>query len=113
MKVSELKAIINRFRDDDELVIASKTVFSTIGTKPSIPVKSFTIGFDWERGQVIINPEVPVAACDEEFEKAKKTAYEVSEALGFLWMAMGSKDLDDKQKIAAVKRILKSRGFGS
>ena len=111
MKVRDLKAIIDRFRDDDELVVSVKTLHGTIGPRPSIGVQSINAGFDWERGQVIITPKKIVHVGGEEFEEARKVAHNQAEALGFIWMAVTNKNMDAQQKLNAVKRTLRLRGF--
>lgn len=111
MKVRDLKAIIARLPDDDELVVAVKTLHATIGPRPSIGVQSIYSGFDWERGQTIITPTEGVHVGGEQFALAQKAAHNQSEALGFIWMAVTNRTLDHKQKLNAVRRTLRARGF--
>lgn len=62
MKVSELKALLNRpgRHDDDEVMIAIKLPYPTIGPIPMMKLHSANPGFDWEKGKYILRPESPL-----------------------------------------------------
>ena len=58
--VSALNSIIessNRSLEDIEVVIDIKEPVITAGARPCTGVKSVSMGFDWEAGQLRITPE--------------------------------------------------------
>ena len=58
--VSTLNSIIersNRSLEDIEVVIDTKEPVMTFGARPCTEVKSVSMGFDWEAGQLRITPE--------------------------------------------------------
>lgn len=73
MKFKELKEIIERYasyksdrNDDDEVVIALKPPYTTVGGSPYIEVKSMQFGFDWDNGRFFIYPISPLWHIDNE-----------------------------------------------
>lgn len=64
MKLSQLVSILNsiiersnRSLEDIEIVIDTKEPVMTVGARPCTGVKSVSMGFDWEAGQLRITPE--------------------------------------------------------
>ena len=89
MKLSELHRIVNLYHRDDhyedpEVVILIKLPYNTVGSRPMVPVKNITTGFDWEAGKFIIMPEEDLTPSDRDFakqmhdmqERAYKSDYE-------------------------------------
>jgi hypothetical protein len=77
MKLSELHRIVNlHHRDghyeDPEVMIMIKLPYSTVGSRPMVPVKSMSLGFDWEDGKFIIAPEEDLTPSDRDFAKQMK-----------------------------------------
>jgi len=72
MKVSDLKRILEHIKDDDEVMIAVKLPYATVGAIPMVTVKSATSGFDWESGKFILRPEEELTPADRDFAKQMK-----------------------------------------
>lgn len=76
MKVKDLKDLISRFRDEDELVV-SVVSQGSIGPSPSVKVTSIHAGFDWDRGNVIIYAESPLTELTpEDVESIRKSVHD-------------------------------------
>jgi hypothetical protein len=89
MKFSELHRIVNlyhrdRHYEDPEVMILIKLPYNTVGSRPMVPVKNISMGFDWEAGKFIITPEEDITPSDRGFakqmhdmqERAYKSDYE-------------------------------------
>lgn len=111
MRVSELKRILERMRDDDEVVIPIATMAGSVGPKPTVSVTSALQGNDWDRGKLMICTEAPLHIAGDVYAEEQKRARDKGEALAFIWMSCGSRSLDDKQKLAAIRRTIKRFGF--
>lgn len=115
MLVSDLRRILNsshaEMYEDNEVVVAVKRLSTTIGPKPSAKVKHAGFGIDWEKGQFIITTEEGVQELGPTFKADKERAYENSEALAYIWMAISNKSLTPEQKLSNIKSILKTRGW--
>jgi hypothetical protein len=77
MKLSELQRIVNLYycpdsHEDPEVVIMVKLPYATVGSRPSVPVKNISMGFDWEAGKFIIVPAENLTPSDREFAKQMK-----------------------------------------
>jgi hypothetical protein len=77
MKLSELHQIVNLYHRDDhyedpQVVILIKLPYNTVGSRPMVPVKNITMGFDWESGRFIIMPEEDLTPSDRDFAKKMK-----------------------------------------
>jgi hypothetical protein len=72
MKVVDLKRILEHIKDDNEVMIAIKLPYTTIGAIPMVPVKSATSGFDWENGKFILRAEEELTPADRDFAKQMK-----------------------------------------
>ncbi len=72
MKLSELHRIVDlhhsdQLREDPEVVIKIKLPYSTVGSSPTVKVKSMHLGFDWDHGKFIIYPEEELTPSDRDF----------------------------------------------
>jgi hypothetical protein len=85
MKASELKEIVDRLvetrRDDHSVMVLVNRGFPAVGGRHMVGMKSVSVGFDWERGRLILTPTEPVYAGIEDMEKATKFAHRVREAI--------------------------------
>jgi hypothetical protein len=77
MKLSELHRIVNLYHrdehyEDPEVVILIKLPYNTVGSRPMVPVKNITMGFDWESGRFIIMPEEDLTPSNRDFAKQMK-----------------------------------------
>lgn len=76
MKLSELKQRIDRIvevsRYDQEVMIAIKLPYATVGARPMTAVKSVGSGFDWEQGKFIIWPETDLYPSNDELKETFK-----------------------------------------
>jgi hypothetical protein len=99
MKVSELKHKLEHANDDDNVMVAIKLPFSTVGAIPMTSVKYAFTGFDWEKGNFVITPEENLTPADRDFESQMK---EMQEKLG--WVKYENRNL--KSEIKKLKTIL-------
>ena len=76
MKLGEFCDKINLYthdrNKDNEVVIEISLPYSTIGSIPSVGIKSITNGFDWDAGKFIIIPEKYLTYPNEEFAQGMK-----------------------------------------
>lgn len=102
MKLSELHRIVNLYRRDDhyedpEVVILIKLPYNTVGSRPMVPVKNITTGFDWEAGKFIIIPEEDLTPADRDFAKQMK---EMQDRAGWA-------DYENRNLKAEIRRLKK------
>ncbi len=82
MKLSELHRIVNLYYDpenphrDQDVMIATKLPYNTVGAIPMTPVKAASLGFDHESGKFIIHPEENLTPHDVDFAKKFKDLQE-------------------------------------
>lgn len=73
MKAFELKSKLDYYcmhrHTDDEVVIHIKE--RSIGGIVGVPIKSFSAGFDWDAGRLILEPERPLAYYDHNRDTPK------------------------------------------
>ena len=105
MKLSELHRIVNlhhrdELREDPEVVINIKLPYSTVGSSPTVKVKSMHMGFDWDSGKFIITPEEDLTPSDRDFAKQMT---EMQERAG--WADYENRNL--KAEIRRLKKQLK------
>ena len=67
MKVEDLKIALQYAKDSDEVMIAVKLPYVTVGAIPMRPVKNAMSGFDWESGKFIIGPTEALTPADNDF----------------------------------------------
>lgn len=77
MKLSELKRLVDLYhrdghRDDPEVVIQIKLPYSTVGGMPTVKIKNAQMGFDWDNGKFILQPEEDLTPSDRDFAKQMK-----------------------------------------
>lgn len=73
MKVSELKQRLESANDDDDVCVAIKLPFATVGAIPTVNVELVFSGFDWDRGKFIVTPEENLTPADRDFEDTMKS----------------------------------------
>jgi hypothetical protein len=100
MKVSELKYILERVDDDNEVMIAIKLPYTTVGSIPMASVKSAYNGVDWEQGKFILYPDEDLTPSDRDFAKQMK---EMQDRAG--WADYENRNL--KAEIRRLKKQLK------
>lgn len=76
MKVSELKQRLEYAKDDDNVMVAIKLPYVTVGRIPMVSVKHVFTGFDWENGNFVITPEENLTPANNEFAKQMKEMQE-------------------------------------
>jgi hypothetical protein len=69
MKVHELKRILERIDDYEQVMVLIKLPYSTVGSRPMVPVKFANSGFDFEAGKFIIIPDEDLTPSDRDFAK--------------------------------------------
>lgn len=72
MKASELKRILERIKDDHEVMIAITLPYTTVGARPMVAVKHAYLGFDWEAGKFILAPDEELTPANREFAAQMK-----------------------------------------
>ena len=85
MTLSELKELVEQMEqqairqclnlEDVQVVITTHKV-GIIGGTPHTNIKSINLGFDWDRGKLIIHPEQTLREIDRDEIKALKDKYE-------------------------------------
>jgi len=100
MKVSELKRILEHVRDENEVMIAIKLPYSTVGAIPMVAVKSAQNGFDWENGKFILRAEEELSPADRDFAQQMR---DMQEKLG--WAEYEKRNLR-----AEIKKLNKKYG---
>jgi hypothetical protein len=103
MKVSELKRILEHVRDENEVMIAIKLPYSTVGVIPMVAVKSAQNGFDWENGKFILRAEEELSPADRDFAQQMR---DMQEKLG--WAEYEKRNLR-----AEIKKLNKKYGIES
>jgi hypothetical protein len=105
MKLSELHRIVNlhyrpEWPEDPEIMIMIKLPYNTVGSRPMVPVKNISMGFDWEAGKFIITPEEDLTPSDRDFAKQMKEMQDRS----------GWADYENRNLKAEIKRLKKQLG---
>ena len=107
MTSSDLKA---RLLDDDSIVAVRRhTLGGSMGSRPKFNVVGVYRGFDWDHGQVFLELDFPVQAAGDEFKRERRVASELSETIGFLYLALTHKHATAQEKLDAVVRTLRAR----
>lgn len=82
MNLQELKDLIERIEktqgvnlEEVELAIHSVKI-GTMGPSPITPVKSIQLGFDWDKGKLLIRPTCDLREVDRNEIKAIRVKYE-------------------------------------
>jgi len=100
MKVSELKRILEHVSDENEVMIAIKLPYSTVGAIPMVAVKSGQNGFDWENGKFILRAEEELSPANRDFAQQMR---DMQEKLG--WAEYEKRNLQ-----AEIKKLNKKYG---
>lgn len=74
MKFSELKRLVDLYHrdghyEDPEVVIKIKLPHSSVGGTPTVKIKNAQMGFDWDHGKFIFQPEEELTPSDRDFAK--------------------------------------------
>lgn len=75
MKLSELHRLVNllyKEGNDQEVMVAIKLPYVTVGAIPMVSVKSAQSGFDWEQGKFILRTEEELTPADRDFAAQMK-----------------------------------------
>jgi hypothetical protein len=97
MKVSELKAILERQDDNLDVMILINLPYTTVGSRPMVGIESVYGGFDWESGRLIIKPTEGLTPTDRDFAKQMK---EMQDKWGWA-------DYENRNLKAEVKKLRK------
>lgn len=73
MLVKELMYILSSCEPNDRVSILIQKPFTTIGGTPVAEIKSVSVGFDWDKGKVMIVPENKLWEVDPENSVIMKT----------------------------------------
>jgi hypothetical protein len=108
MKLSELHRIVNLYHrdghyEDPEVMILIKLPYNTVGSRPMVPVKNISMGFDWEAGKFIITPEEDITPSDRDFAKQMKEMQDRA-----AWA-----DYDNRNLKAEIRKLKKQIGAKS
>jgi len=103
MKLGEFCDKINLYthdrNQDSEVVIEISLPYSTIGSTPSVGIKSVFSGFDWDAGKFFIRPEKDLTYPNEEFAEGMK---KLQDKCG--WLEYENRGL--KTEIKKLKKLL-------
>ena len=109
MKLSELKQYVDLYyrpgHEDPEVVIEIKLPYSTVGGKPTVKIKNTSMGFDWDHGKFILQPEKSLCPEDRDFAKQMR---EMQERVGLA--AYENRAL--KSQIRKLRKTIKQGGGG-
>jgi hypothetical protein len=94
---------------DTELVVRRHLLSQSVGGAPVFHVVGMHDGFDWDAGKLFLQLDHDVQSAGAEFEREKRVQYEMSETLGFLYLALTHKHATAAQKLSEVVRILGAR----
>ena len=83
MKVADLKRVLERSNDEDNVMIAIKLPYATAGAIPMTPVKLAFNGFDWERGNLILTPEENLTPTDRDFDSQMREMQRVTDLVQY------------------------------
>ena len=99
------------YRDygETELVVRRHQLSGGMGGQPVFHVVGLYDGFDWDDGKLFLELDFPVQAADAEFERERSVSRELSETIGFLYLALTHKHATAEQKLDAVVRTLRAR----
>ena len=84
--------------EDPEVVIQIKLPYTTVGSHPSVPLKTVWKGFDWDAGKFILVPEENLTPSDRDFAEQMK---KMQEKLGWA-------ELENRNLKTEIKRLKKS-----
>ena len=94
---------------ENKLVVRRHQLSGGIGSQPVFNVVGISDGFDWDQGNTFLELEHPVQAAGDEFERERRVQHEMSETIGFLYLALTHKGASAADKLAEVVRILRAR----
>ena len=102
MKLSELKQLIDRHHrpghyEDPEVVIEIKLPYSTVGAHPTVKVRYVQMGFDWDSGKFIIQPEENLTPSDRDFAEQMRAMQDRA----------GQADYENRNLKAELRRLKK------
>lgn len=102
---------VKRTRNDFHhiLVVRRHQLSASVGGQPVFNVVGVHTGFDWDQGKIFLELEHPVQAADDEFDRERAVSRELSETIGFLYLALPHKHATAAQKLDAVVRTLRAR----
>lgn len=103
MKLSELHRLVNllyREGRDQDVMVAIKLPYTTVGAIPMVSVKSAQSGFDWEQGKFILRTEENLTPFDQDFATQMK---DLQDKLG--WAEYENRGLK-----AEIRRLKKQLG---
>lgn len=94
---------------ENELVVRRHQLADSIGAQPVFKVIGVYDGFDWDQGMTFLELEFPAQSAGDEFERERQVQREMSETIGFLYLALTHKHATATDKLAEVVRILRAR----
>lgn len=108
-RCSSRSGAYSRDYDDNKLVVLRHQLSGGIGSQPVFNVVDIYDGFDWDSGHTFLELDFPVQAAGSEFERERRIQHEMSETIGFLYLALTYKHATASDKLATVVRILRAR----
>lgn len=91
------------------LVVRRHQLSGGIGAQPTFNVIGLYDGFDWDDGSLFLELDHPVQAAGDEYERERKMQREMSETIGFLYLALRRKGATPEQKIREIVSVLRGR----
>lgn len=104
MKLSQLIEFLTSVKDrrDLSVKIAIEKPFATVGARPSVSVKSVSVGFDWDNGNLFIIPDQPLMN-SEDCTEASSSLRKLYDKVG--WLEYEKQGL--QSQIKRMKKIIK------
>lgn len=91
------------------LVVRRHQLSGGIGAQPTFDVVGLHDGFDWDDGSLFLELNHPVQAAADEYERERKMQRELSETIGFLYLALRRRSSTPEQKLREIVDVLRSR----
>lgn len=101
MLVIDLKKILERVSDNEEVVILETKSYATIGGRPNVEVHTAGSGFDWDKGKFFLIPKEPMV---KQISTDEQVARELQTKLG--WVEYDNRNL--KAEIRKLKKELEN-----
>lgn len=107
--ITEIPERAGRRAGETKLVVRRHALGGGIGATPIFNVVGLYNGFDWDDGKLFLDLDFPVHAAGDEFERERAMSREMSETLGFIYLALTRRGDTPEQKIRNIVSTLRAR----
>lgn len=109
LKLADLVRRCDSRNGENKLVVRRHQLSASVGGSPTFKVVGMYDGSDWNKGNTFLELDHPVQAAGDEFDRERRMQHEMSETIGFLYLALTHKGASAADKLAEVVRILRAR----